>query len=106
MCGQAAPEKKIWSLDEVDRLPVKVRHVQPVYPAWALEQDIESEVTVSLTIGAEGDVRDVRVQKSSGYPDFDDAAVTAVSLWRFAPALVGDRAIAVRAKQTIRFSLR
>ncbi len=104
--GQAAPEERIWSLDEVDRLPVKIRHVQPAYPGWALEQGVESEVTLSLTIGAHGGVSDVRVEQSSGYRDFDQAAVAAVSQWQFAPALAADKAIAVRAMQRIRFSLR
>jgi TonB family protein len=104
--ADASPEKSIHSLDDVERLPVRVYHIEPVYPRWALEQEVEGEVTLSLTIGRDGAVGDVSVEHSSGYEDFDRAAVEAVNLWRFAPALIGNRAIAVRAIQKIRFSLR
>jgi protein TonB len=104
--GRAAPEEKIWSLDEVDRLPVRLHHVEPVYPAWALEQEIEGAVTLGFVIGTGGEVRDVAVEESSGHAQLDRSAAEAVQLWRFAPALSGGRAVAVRATQRIRFSLR
>lgn len=104
--GSAAPEEKVWSLDEVDRLPVRLHHVEPVYPAWALEREIEGAVTLGFVIGADGEVRDVVVEESSGYAHFDRSAAEAVQLWRFAPALSGGRAVAVRATQRIRFSMR
>lgn len=104
--GDAPPAREIRSLDEVDRRPMKVYHVQPVYPLSLLEASVESEVTLSLTIGADGTVDGVRVERGSGYRDFDTAAVEAVRRWRFSPALAGDRPTAVRAIQRIRFSLR
>ena len=104
--GNAPPAREIRSLDEVDRRPMKVYHVQPVYPLSLLEAGVESEVMLSLTIGADGTVDGVRVERGSGYRDFDTAAIEAVRRWRFSPALVGDRPTAVRAIQRIRFSLR
>jgi protein TonB len=101
-----APVEKIRSLNEVDRLPVRLQHVEPVYPSWALEQEIEGSVTLALVIGADGGVSDVVVEESSGYADLDRSAAAAVRLWRFAPALSGGKAVAVRATQRIRFSLR
>jgi protein TonB len=104
--GKAIPAAKIWSIGEVDRWPVKTHHVDPIYPPWALEQEVEAVVALSLTIGSDGSIRNVRIKHSSGYMDFDEAALQAVRLWRFAPALVGDKAVAVRASQRIRFSLK
>ena len=104
--GHGMPVEKIHSLDEVDRLPVRLHHVEPVYPSWALEQEIEGSVTLSLVIGADGGVSDVAVQESSGYADLDRSAAAAVRLWRFAPALSRGKAVTVRATQRIRFSLR
>jgi protein TonB len=103
---EAGPDKKIWSLDEVDRLPVKTHDTEPLYPRWALEQEVEGIVTLNLLIGTDGSVSDIRVVQSSGYRDFDRAAADAVRLWRFAPALAGDKPVTVRASQKIRFSLR
>lgn len=104
--GAKVLEKSVWSPEEVDRLPVKIYHVQPVYPVARLERGVEAVVVLSLTIGADGAVRDVRLHQSSGYRDFDSAALEALRQWRFAPALVGARAVTVRAVQRIRFSLR
>lgn len=104
--SETAPEGDIMSLDEVDRLPVRVNHVQPAYPGWALEQGIEGEVTLSFVIYANGTTGEIRVEQGSGYRDFDAAAADAASQWRFAPALAGQKAVAVRALQRIRFSLR
>jgi len=98
--------RNILSPDEVDRLPVKIRHVQPVYPSWALEQEVESEVILSMVIGEDGRVSDVVLEESSGYGDLDRAAAAAVKRWRFAPALAGNAPVAVRAVQRIRFSMR
>ncbi len=104
--GASAPVEKVRSLDEVDRLPVRLYHMEPVYPAWALEEEIEGSVTLALVIGADGAVSGVVIEESSGCADLDRSAVEAVRLWRFAPALSGGAAVAVRATQKIRFSLR
>ncbi len=104
--GAGELQNEAVSLDEVDRLPVKVHHVQPLYPQWALEAGAEAEVTLSLVIGADGAVGRLAVERSSGYEDFDRAALQAVKMWRFAPALLRGRAIAVRAIQKIKFGFR
>jgi TonB family protein len=98
-------EKGIWSLDEVDRYPVKIAHIQPLYPRWALDQGVEGEVTVVLIIGADGNVESAAIEQSSGFEDFDLAALEAVRRWKFIPAKAGDRSVAVQAVQKIRFSL-
>ncbi|WP_372523345.1 energy transducer TonB [Sulfuricaulis sp.] len=46
-----------------------------VYPPFALRQGWEGEVLVALQISAEGEIRDIRVVRSSGYRILDEDAL-------------------------------
>jgi len=52
------------------------RHV--VYPSLARRQGWQGKVVVTFLLGPGGQVRDLRVQQSSGYPSLDQSAVQAV----------------------------
>jgi len=51
---------------------------RPVYPAAALAQRAGGKTTVEVRIGDKGSVTDARVLVSSGRPDLDEAALTAM----------------------------
>jgi protein TonB len=55
----------------------------PVYPPQAREQGIEGHVVVRYDVGADGRVNNARVIAASPPDVFDEAAVQAVSRWRF-----------------------
>jgi protein TonB len=60
--------------------------VRPEYPEWAKSEAIEGSVTLYFTVSPDGQVLEgVLVQKTAGFQDFDDGAVTALRAWRFAP---------------------
>lgn len=65
----------------------------------------EGAVVLSLLIGADGRVRDISVQQSSGYPLLDEAAIKAVQRWHFHPATRGGVALDWQYLQPIKFSL-
>ncbi len=59
--------------------------VIPQYPAWAEEQGIIGSVRIWFTVTADGHVRsNMRVTKTTGYPELDKLALDALKQWRFA----------------------
>lgn len=61
--------------------------VKPDYPARAARNGDTGTVTLALLVGTNGRVTDARVQKTSGSRDLDRAAVNALSLCQFKPAM-------------------
>ncbi|AEK62814.1 energy transducer TonB [Collimonas fungivorans] len=66
---------------------------KPEYPRSSLRNEEEGMVTVKLTIGADGNVLDSAVEKSSGFKDLDRATVKAWSLCHFTPAMADGKAV-------------
>ncbi len=59
--------------------------VVPQYPAWAEEQGIIGSVRIWFTVTSDGSVRsNMRVTKTTGYPELDKLALDALKEWRFA----------------------
>jgi len=62
------------------------KKVIPQYPAWAEEQGIIGSVRIWFTVTPDGSVRtNMRVTKTTGYPDLDKLALEALRQWKFAP---------------------
>ena len=78
----------------------------PRYPPAARRLGQEGVVELLVELSASGAVSGVAVVESSGAASLDRAAVAAVRGWRCAPARAGGVAVAARARQRIRFSLR
>lgn len=78
----------------------------PRYPPAARRLGQEGVVELLAELSASGAVTRVAVTQSSGSAGLDRAAITAVRGWRCKPARSGGVAVAARAQQRIRFSLR
>lgn len=89
----------------VDRPPRALFNPVPVYPAALLLQGVQSTLDLSVTIDETGKATSVTVLRSSGYPEMDQSAVTAVLKWKFAPAERGGKAVAHAVTQLIRFTI-
>ena len=59
----------------------------PEYPARAVRNGDSGTVVLALLIGTDGRVTNARVQKTSGSRDLDKAALNALSLCQFKPAM-------------------
>ncbi len=81
-----------------------LKTVEPVYPSKA-QGKAQGWVDVEFTVSESGKVQDVAVHAASVPGTFDDAAVKAVSQWRYQPVLHDAKAVAVRTQIRIRFSL-
>lgn len=60
---------------------------KPAYPPSSLRNEETGTVTLALLVGADGKVTASRIQHSSGYRNLDKAAVNALSLCTFKPAM-------------------
>lgn len=78
--------------------------VEADYPPAALAAGLEAEVVVRVDIAADGTVSAAEVTEPAGH-GFDEAALAAVRRFRFAPARVGDEAVASRILYRYRFEL-
>jgi TonB family protein len=79
--------------------------VPPVYPSKALTSAIEGSVEMEFTIAESGAVRDITVRAANPPGVFEQAAITALSQWRYQPVLRGGAPVAQRAHLRIRFAL-
>ena len=87
------------------RMPTKLKHVSPVYPAAMRAAGREGVVPIEAIIGTDGAVHSVRVLSASIHPDFAVAAADAVRQWRFAPTLLNRVPVEVTMTVNIQFSL-
>lgn len=88
----------------VERMPSVLSEVRVPYPVAAKEKNIEGPVVLEILIDGEGRVREVKLVKGLGY-GLDEAALAALKLFKFKPAIAGGKAVAVRTQFTYRFVL-
>jgi TonB family protein len=84
---------------------VVVKSVQPDYPRKARDATIQGWVELDFTVTESGRVKDVSVHAANPPGVFDDAAINALSRWRYKPVLVDARPVSQRARIRIRFAL-
>ncbi len=78
----------------------------PVYPVRARQMEQEGVSVVRALIDPEGQSREVRLWRSSGYEMLDQAALNAVRGWAFNAARVGDRPVLAWVEIPVQFKLR
>ena len=83
--------------------PRKVIDVSPAYPALAQASRIQGVVILEATIGVTGNVDAVQVLRSIAL--LDQAAVDAVTRWRYTPALLNGVPVPVIMSVTVNFRL-
>lgn len=89
-----------------DREVLPLVRIPPEYPARAASRGIEGWVQVQFTISVTGQVKDPKVVKSEPGEIFDDAAIKAISRWRYNPKVENGVAVERVGLQTvIRFNL-
>jgi TonB family protein len=80
---------------------VLLRKVQPIYPAAARAQRLEGSVVLQATIAEDGSPSSITVM--SGAPLLAHAVVDAVRQWRFTPALLNGKPVAIQKQITVVF---
>lgn len=68
-------------------------------------QHITGSVTLEYTVDTRGETRDIHVVEATPPSVFDQAAISAVKHWRYAPMIVNGSAVEVPVKARMRFEL-
>lgn len=89
----------------VEKQPIVVREVKPVYPELAQRAQMEGTVWVKIWVDKEGKARKVVVLKSDA-EIFNEAATTAAKQYVFTPAIMNNGPVAVWVSIAFRFKLR
>ena len=90
----------------LDREPVPLLKVQPIYPSRAAARGIEGYVRVVYCVSPSGDVEDVQVVESAPPGIFDRAAVWAALQAKYQPKLVAGQPVeACGLENTLTFGL-
>ena len=87
----------------VDQVPQIVTQTEPIYPEKAKKEKVEGTVIVQAVVRRDGTVGDARVVRS--VPGLDDAAIATVRQWRFKPAMLKDKTVAIWVAMPVRFIL-
>jgi protein TonB len=82
-----------------------VKSVKPVYPKKANLSKIQGWVELDFTVAESGEVKDIGVHAASAPGVFDEAAISALSQWRYKPISRDGEPRAQRARIRIRFAL-
>jgi len=84
------PKKSFEIAGPLNNRPI-IHKAIPQYPAWAEEQGIIGSVRIWFAVTPDGSVRtNMRVTKTTGYPDLDKLALEALKQWKFAPFTTTD----------------
>jgi len=107
--NQNEQENKVYDLrkgssDSIKKPGIK-EYSKPSYPSNLRKRNIEGQVIVTLRIDKEGKILDLKINESSGYQSFDQAALKAVSKWEFKAAEKDNKKVEVIVNLPIKFKL-
>jgi len=83
----------------------RIDYVPPKYPRTAVRRNLNGSVDLKFTVAIDGSVYNVAVLDSTPGTVFDQAAIDAVSKWRFEPVIEGGIAVEKRTGVRMAFAL-
>jgi len=83
--------------------PRRIYDVKPVYPEIAQQGGIQGIVIIEAIIGVDGSVEEARILRP--VPLLDQAALDAVTQWRYTPTLLNGQPVRVVMTVTVTFNL-
>lgn len=95
----------VMTADSVDEKPRPVQKVPAKYPPRARAKGITGSVRMSILIGVDGSVEHVKVLSAEPPGVFEDSAVEAAKMWKFAPATYKGERVKVWATVPFNFNL-
>lgn len=81
----------------------KIRNVDPIYPPLAKQARIQGTIKLEAIIGKDGTIQNLTVL--SGHPLLAQAALDAVSQWRYQPTLLNNEPVEVVTYVDVHFRL-
>ncbi|HUP87776.1 MAG TPA: energy transducer TonB [Longimicrobiales bacterium] len=96
-CGEA-PDQSV-------ELPQRISDAVPfAYPLTLWDNNIQGQTDLALRISQLGVVDSVVISRSSGYAEFDSAAVQGARNMKFTPGKKGQQRVAMWTKLPVRFT--
>jgi len=86
--------------------PLYRENPAPKYPKRARRKGYEGTVILEILVNKKGEVKDLKILESSGYPILDRAAITSVKKWLFEPGTKAGEKVTMWVRVPIRFRLR
>ena len=96
---------KVMQFDQVDIEPALIQSVPPEYPYKAQKAGLTGKVFLKFIVNVDGSVSDVSVLGTIGSEAFHQAAIDAISNFRFKPAEHNGKVVPVWMTQPMSFSL-
>jgi protein TonB len=96
--------QSVFSLAEVDVAPTPRVRLKPLYPPAARRRRLSGAVTLEFVVGVDGKTASIEVMDTGPQAVFVQEAIRAIRRWRFTPATQRGKPVAVRVRQTVRFS--
>jgi len=100
--GESLSEKQIIR----EARPLYRSNPPPKYPALARRRGFQGNVVLEVLVGPVGNVIELHVLSSSGYPILDRAAKSSVKNWTFEPGMRGQEKVEMWVRVPIRFELK
>lgn len=100
--GEPVSEKQIIR----EARPLYRSNPPPKYPAVARRRGFQGNVVLEVLVGPVGNVIELHVLSSSGYPILDRAAKSSVKNWTFEPGMRGQQKVEMWVRVPIRFELK
>ncbi|MCT4535895.1 energy transducer TonB [Halodesulfovibrio sp.] len=91
-------------IGDVDEAPIPIYTPPPLYPARAKRRRIETNLLVKMVIKADGTVAKPHIVTGEHQELFSSAALQAVKKWRFKPARLHGKAVAVLVSLPLEFT--
>ena len=85
--------------------PDDPKNPTPTYPEYARLHHQEGVVSLLVEVLSDGSVKSLALDKSSGFPLLDDAAIDTVKRWQFQPARIDGRNVDAKVYIPVRFKI-
>ena len=95
---------QVFDPGQVDRQPKPVFQTRPMYPTELRKAGVSGKATVDFVVDAEGAVRNATALNAT-HPAIGEAAVAAVSQWKFDPGQKDGGAVATHMQVPIVFTM-
>lgn len=99
------PPQSEFDISQVDTMPQVMSRRDPIYPYSARQKQISGMVLLKFLVSPDGAVQHISVVQSNPANVFDDAAIHAVSHWRFKPGMLDQSPVATWITVPIQFTL-
>ena len=103
--GSRPNEKALGGPEAAGNALAAIVRIPPTYPMEARRQKLEGWVKLEFTVQPDGAVAEVKVLDAKPPNIFNQAAIQAISQWKFRPALQDGKPVRKRAAQTLKFAL-